>query len=201
MREEATEDIQKMAAIVPSDLPYTKMGPVALWKKRVGWLLLLMISATFTGRIITSYENALGAYIVLAAYIPMLMDTGGNTGSQSSTMIIRALSLREIEFKDIFKVLGKEFCTAVICGITLALANFVKLLVVDRLDPVVALVVVLTMIMAVITANLVGCSLPMIAKKLGFDPAVMASPMLTTIIDAVTLTIYFQFATHILHIG
>ena len=201
IQEEATEDIQKMAAIVPSDQPYTKMGPVALWRKRVGWLLLLMISATFTGKIITSYENALGAYIILAAYIPMLMDTGGNTGSQSSTMIIRALSLHEIEFCDIFKVLRKEFCTALICGVTLASANFAKLIVIDKLDPIVALVVVLTMIMAVVTANIAGCSLPMITKRLGFDPAVMASPMLTTIIDAVTLTIYFQFATHILHIG
>ena len=201
IQEEATEDIQKMAAIVPSDIPYTKMSVIDLWKKRVGWLLLLMVSATFTGRIITSYESALGAYIILAAYIPQLMDTGGNTGSQSSTMIIRALSLKDIEFRDIFRVLKKEFVVAMCCGLTLAAANFVKLLVVDKLDPLVALVICLTMIVAVITANLVGCALPMAAKRMNFDPAVMASPMLTTIIDAVTLTIYFVFATHILHIG
>ncbi|SKB90004.1 magnesium transporter [Lachnospiraceae bacterium] len=201
IQEEATEDIQKMAAIIPTDEPYDKMTPPKLFKKRIGWLLLLMVSATFTGRIITSYESALGSYLVLTAYIPMLMDTGGNCGSQASTTVIRALSLREIEFRDIGKVLGKEFVTALICGITLALANFVKLQVVDKISATVAAVVCLTMIGAVMSANLVGCALPMCARKLGFDPAVMASPMLTTIIDAVTLTIYFQFAIHLLHIA
>ncbi len=200
IEEEATEDIQKMAAIVPSDVPYTKMTIMDLWKKRVGWLLLLMVSATFTGRIITSYEDALGAYIILAAYIPQLMDTGGNTGSQSSTMIIRALSLKEIEFKDIFKVVVKEFGAALFCGITLAVANFIKLLVVDGVEPLVALVICLTMVVVVIAANLVGCILPMTARKFNFDPAVMASPMLTTIIDTLALVIYFMLATYILHI-
>ncbi|SFG30107.1 magnesium transporter [Oribacterium sp. WCC10] len=201
IQEEATEDIQKMAAIVPSDVPYMKMSIMDLWKKRVGWLLLLMVSATFTGRIINSYQDALGAYIVLAAYIPQLMDTGGNTGSQSSTMIIRALSLKDIEFKDIFKVLRKEFGAAMVCGVTLAAANFVKLLVVDKIDPLVASVICLTMIAVVIAANIVGAVLPMTAKKFNFDPAVMASPMLTTIIDTLALVIYFMLATHILHIG
>ncbi len=200
IQEEATEDIQKMAAIIPTDEPYDKMTPPKLFKKRIGWLLLLMVSATFTGKIITSYEAALGSYLVLTAYIPMLMDTGGNCGSQASTTVIRALSLREIEFRDLGKVLGKEFITALICGLTLALANFIKLQIVDKVSATVAAVVCLTMIGAVISANLVGCALPMCARKLGFDPAVMASPMLTTIIDAVTLTIYFQFAIHMLHI-
>ncbi len=201
IEEEATEDIQKMAAIVPSDDPYDKMSPVDLWKKRIGWLLLLMVSATFTGKIITSYESSLQAYIILTAFIPQLMDTGGNCGSQTSTTIIRALSLNEINFPDIIKVIWKEFRTAIICGGTLAVANFIKLLVIDRAEPMVALVVCITMICAVICANLAGCMLPMIAKKFGLDPAVMASPMLTTIIDALTLSIYFQVAVHVLHIG
>ena len=200
IEEEATEDIQKMAAILPSDDPYDKMSPIELWKKRIGWLLLLMVSATFTGKIITSYESAMGAYIILAAFIPQLMDTGGNCGSQTSTTVIRALSLNEISFSDILKVVWKEFRTALICGGTLAAANFVKLLIIDRADPLVALVVCLTMVCAVICANLAGCMLPMIAKRFGFDPAVMASPMLTTIIDAVTLSIYFQVAVHVLQI-
>lgn len=201
IQEEATEDIQKMAAILPSDEPYDKMSPLDLWKKRIGWLLLLMVSATFTGKIITSYESAMGAYIILAAFIPQLMDTGGNCGSQTSTTVIRALSLNEISFSDILKVVWKEFRTAIVCGGTLAAANFIKLLIVDRADPMVALVVCLTMVCAVICANLAGCMLPMIAKRFGFDPAVMASPMLTTIIDAVTLSIYFQVAVHVLNIS
>lgn len=201
IEEEATEDIQKMAAILPSDDPYDRMSPVDLWKKRIGWLLLLMVSATFTGKIITSYESSLQAYIILTAFIPQLMDTGGNCGSQTSTTIIRALSLNEISFSDIARVVWKEFRTAIICGSTLAVANFIKLLVIDRAEPMVALVVCLTMICAVICANLAGCMLPMIAKKFGFDPAVMASPMLTTIIDALTLSIYFQVAVHVLRIG
>ncbi len=201
IEEEATEDIQKMAAILPSDDPYDRMSPVDLWKKRIGWLLLLMVSATFTGKIITSYESSLQAYIILTAFIPQLMDTGGNCGSQTSTTIIRALSLNEISFSDIARVVWKEFRTAIICGSTLAVANFIKLLVIDRAEPLVALVVCLTMICAVICANLAGCMLPMIAKKFGFDPAVMASPMLTTIIDALTLSIYFQVAVHVLKIG
>ncbi|MCR4590499.1 MAG: magnesium transporter [Lachnospiraceae bacterium] len=201
IEEEATEDIQKMAAIVPSDDPYDRMKPLDLWKKRIGWLLLLMVSATFTGKIITSYESSLQAYIILTAFIPQLMDTGGNCGSQTSTTIIRALSLNEINFPDIAKVVWKEFRTALICGGTLAVANFIKLLVIDRAEPAVALVVCITMICAVICANLAGCMLPMIAKRFGFDPAVMASPMLTTIIDALTLSIYFQVAVHVLHIA
>ncbi len=201
IQEEATEDIQKMAAIVPTDEPYPKMTILTIWKKRVGWLLLLMVSATFTGKIITNYESALGSFIVLTTFIPMLMDTGGNCGSQASTTIIRALSLQEIEFKDIGRVVVKEFGAALFCGSTLAAANFLKLVYFDHVGLVVAAVVCMTLIVAVITANLVGCALPMFARRLGFDPAVMASPFITTIVDALTLTIYFQFATHLLKIS
>ncbi len=201
IQEEATEDIEKMAAIVPSDKPYLKTGVVELYKKRIGWLLLLMISATFTGKIITHYESALGAYLVLTAFIPMLMDSGGNTGSQASVTIIRGLSLDEIEFSDIGRVIWKELRVAMMCGITLAAANFVKLQIVDHVTPIVALVISLTLITTVLIAKMIGASLPMCAKKLGFDPAVMASPLITTIVDAVSLLIYFQFATRILHIG
>lgn len=200
LQAEATEDIEKMAAIVPSDKPYMKTGVLEIWKKRIPWLLLLMISATFTGSIITSFEDALSAFVVLTAYIPMLMDTGGNAGGQASATIIRGLSLQEIEFSDCLKVIWKEIRVAVLCGITLAAANFLKLLFLDRVELAVALVVCITLMSAVLIAKVVGCVLPMLARKVGFDPAVMASPFITTIVDALSLLIYFQIATAILHI-
>ena len=195
MEEEATEDIEKMAAIVPTDKPYMKTGVFETWKKRMPWLLLLMISAAFTGRIITSFEDALSAYVVLTAYIPMLMDTGGNAGGQSSVTIIRGISLNEIEFSDLFKVVWKEFRVAICCGITLAAANFLKLILLDRVTVMVAGVVCLTLLVTIIAAKFIGCLLPMLAKKIGFDPAVMASPFITTIVDAVSLLTYFKIAT------
>ncbi|MDO5574090.1 MAG: magnesium transporter [bacterium] len=198
MREEATEDIEKMAAIVPSDKPYMKTGVFETWKKRIPWLLLLMISATVTGGIILYYEEALGAYVVLTAFIPMLMDTGGNAGGQASVTVIRALSLQEIDFGDILAIIWKEARVAVLCGITLAAANFAKLMIFDRVSLSIAFVVCATLVMAVFFAKLVGCTLPMLAKKIGFDPAVMASPFITTIVDALSLMIYFQIATHVL---
>ena len=198
MEEEATEDMEKMAAIVPSDKPYMRTGVFETWKKRIPWLLLLMISATVTGKIITHYESALGSYVVLTAFIPMLMDTGGNAGGQSSVTIIRGLSLNEIEFKDIFAVIWKEARVAVLCGLTLAATNFVKVMLIDHVSMPVAAVVCLTLVASVFLAKVVGCTLPMFAKKIGFDPAVMASPFITTIVDALSLAIYFQFATHIL---
>lgn len=201
LQEEATEDIEKMAAIVPSDKPYMKTGVIETWKKRIPWLLLLMISATFTGSIITSFEDALSVCVVLTAYIPMLMDTGGNAGGQASVTIIRGLSLDEISFSDIFQVIWKEARVALLCGFTLAAANFVKLLLLDRVAVSVAAVVCLTLMAAVLIAKIVGCILPMLAKKIGFDPAVMASPFITTIVDALSLLIYFRIATGILHIG
>ena len=201
LQEEATEDIEKMAAIVPTDKPYMKTGVFETWKKRIPWLLLLMISATFTGSIITSFEDALSVCVILTAYIPMLMDTGGNAGGQASVTIIRGLSLDEIEFADIFKVIWKEARVAILCGLTLAAANFVKLLVFDKVTIPVAAVVCLTLMAAVLIAKIVGCILPMLAKKIGFDPAVMASPFITTIVDALSLLIYFRIATLVLHIS
>ena len=200
LQEEATEDIEKMAAIVPTDKPYMKTTVFETWKKRIPWLLLLMISATFTGSIITSFEDALSACVVLTAYIPMLMDTGGNAGGQASATIIRGLSLNEIEFKDAFRVLWKEARVAALCGLTLAAANFMKLLVFDHVTIAVATVVCLTLIAAVFIAKVIGCLLPMLAKKIGFDPAVMASPFITTIVDALSLLIYFSIATAVMHI-
>ena len=196
-----TEDMEKMAAIVPSDKPYMKTSVIETWKKRMPWLLLLMISATLTGSVLTTFEDALMAYGVLIAYIPMLMDTGGNAGGQASVTIIRGLSLNEIEFNDALRVLWKEIRVAVLCGITLAAANFCKLLLLDRVEIMVALVVCLTLVAAIMIAKAVGCMLPMLAKKIGFDPAVMASPFITTIVDVLSLLVYFQIATHLLHIG
>ena len=201
IQEETTEDIEKMAAIMPTDQkPYLRQGVVEIWKKRIIWLLFLMVSATFTGMIITRYENALGAYIVLTAFIPMLMDTSGNAGSQASVTIIRALSLDDIEFKDFFSVVWKEIRVALLTGLTLAAANFVKLQVVDRVSASVAFVVCGTLVVTVLFAKMIGSMLPMVSKKVGLDPAVMASPFITTIVDAVALLVYFNFATAILHI-
>ncbi|MCR5321759.1 MAG: magnesium transporter [Lachnospiraceae bacterium] len=200
LQQEATEDIEKMAAISPSDMPYLKTGVFETWKKRIPWLLLLMISATFTGLIIQKYEEALGAYIVLTSFIPMIMDTGGNAGSQASVSIIRALSLDELEFGDIGKTIWKEIRVAVLIGVTLAAANFIKLIVIDQVGVTIAGVVCLTLVATVFVAKFVGCTLPMLAKKVGFDPAVMASPFITTIVDALSLMVYFSFASMILHI-
>lgn len=201
MQEEATEDMEKMAAIVPTDKPYMKTGVFETWRKRIPWLLLLMVSATFTGRIITSFEDALSACVILTAYIPMLMDTGGNAGGQASVTIIRGLSLNEIEFSDMAKVVWKEIRVAFICGLTLVVANFAKLLLFDKVETSVAVVICLTLLATVTIAKTIGCMLPMIAKKIGFDPAVMASPFITTIVDACSLLIYFQIATSVMHIG
>lgn len=200
LQEEATEDIEKMAAIVPSDKPYMRMGVFEIWKKRIPWLLFLMISATFTGKIIASFEEALSVYVVLTTFIPMLMDTGGNAGGQASVTIIRGLSLKEIEFSDYLKVLWKEIRAAVLCGVTLAAANFLKLMLIDKVSLMVSAVVCLTLVIAVLLAKIVGSMLPMAAKKLGFDPAVMASPFITTIVDALSLLVYFRIATLLLGI-
>ncbi|MBQ9062504.1 MAG: magnesium transporter [Eubacterium sp.] len=201
LQEETTEDIEKMAAIIPTEKPYMKTGILDTYKKRIPWLLFLMLSATFTGSIITRFESALSAYVVLTAYIPMLMDTAGNAGSQASVSIIRGLSLNEIEFKSLFIVVWKEIRVAVMCGVTLAAANFVKLQVVDRLPMTVALVVCITLIVVITFAKTIGCVLPMVANRIGVDPAVMASPLITTIVDAVALFVYFTLATNILHLA
>ncbi len=200
LEEETTEDIEKMAAVMPSDKPYLRMSVFEAFKKRIPWLLLLMISATFTGSIITSFESALSRYVVLTAFIPMLMDTGGNAGGQASAIIIRGLSLDEIAFGDWAKVVWKEIRTAALCGLTLAVCNYVKLLAFDRVGMRVAFVVCVTLLMAVVVAKVVGSTLPMLAKKIGMDPAVMASPFITTIVDAISLLIYFRIATLVLGI-
>lgn len=205
LSEEVEEDIQVMAAITPNDEPYLKTGVFSIWKSRIPWLLLLMISATFTGIIITRFEDALAASVALTAFIPMLMDTGGNSGSQASVTVIRGLSLQEIRFRDIFKVQWKELRVAFLCGLTLACANFLKIIVIDKLImktpgltiPVIT-VVCLTLFATVLFAKFIGCSLPIVAQKLGFDPAVMASPFITTVVDALSLLIYFGFAHLIL---
>ena len=200
LEEETTEDIEKMAAITPSDKSYMKTGVFETWKKRIPWLLLLMISATFTGQIITHFESALATYVILTAFIPMIMDSGGNAGSQASVSVIRSLSLNEIEYKDTFKVLWKELRVAILCGITLASANFLKLYFIDNVGFRIAGVVCLTLIVTIIIAKLIGSSLPILANKIGLDPAVMASPFITTLVDATSLIIYFRFASLLLGI-
>ena len=207
MQEEATEDIEIMGGMTPSDKTYLRSTPWDLFKHRIPWLLLLMISATFTGMIISSFEDALSVQVVLTAFIPMLMDTGGNSGSQSSVTIIRALSLDELEFRDLPQVIWNEVRTAVLAGAVLAVACFAKIMLVDRLlmgnvgvTPLVALVVCLTLAVTVLVAKVIGCTLPMLAKRLGFDPAVMASPFITTAVDAVSLLVYFGIATTLLHL-
>ncbi len=205
LQEEATEDIEIMAGMTPSDKTYMRSSPLDLFRHRIPWLMLLMVSATFTGMIITGFENALAAQVVLTAFIPMLMDTGGNSGSQSSVTVIRALSLREIDFKDMASVVWKEIRSSVLCGTALACACFGKIMLIDRLllhNPdvtvLVALVVCCTMVLTVMVAELIGCTLPIIAKRMGFDPAVMASPFITTIVDAVSLLLYFGIANLLL---
>ncbi|MDD5923951.1 MAG: magnesium transporter [Clostridia bacterium] len=203
LQDEATEDIEMMAAITPTDKPYLKTGIFETWKKRIPWLLLLMISATFTGSIIHHYEDALGAYIILSSFIPMLMDTGGNAGGQASVTIIRGLSLGEIEMRDILGIIWKEIRVAFLCGITLSVTVFFKILLIDRpaeQPVVIALIVACTMALSVVVAKVVGCSLPIIAKKIGFDPAVMASPFITTIVDTVSLIIYFNIVSNVMNI-
>ena len=201
LQEENTEDMEMMAAITPTGKPYLKTNTIELWKKRVPWLLLLMVSATFTGKIIQAYESALAAQVVLTAFIPMLMDTGGNAGSQTSVTIIRGLSLGEIRMSDLFKIIWKETRVAILCGLTLSLANFAKMMLLDRVGLSVSLVVCLTLVVTVTIAKITGCVLPIAAKRIGFDPAVMASPFITTIVDALSLIVYFNFASMLLHLG
>ena len=206
IQEETTEDIEKMAAITPTDKPYLKTSIFELWKKRIPWLLLLMVSATFTGSIINKFEASLAIFPVLTAFIPMLMDTGGNSGSQASVTIIRGIAVNEIEAKNTFKILFKEIRVALLCGITLAIANFIKIILIDNIilknniSITVALVISLTLIFTVMVAKIIGSTLPILAKKMKLDPAVMASPFITTIVDAVSLLIYFRIATILLGI-
>ncbi len=203
--EETTEDIEKMAGMLPSEKTYLRSNAWDLFRHRIPWLMLLMVSATFTGMIITGFESALAAQVVLTAFIPMLMDTGGNSGSQSSVTVIRALSLGELELADLPKVVWKEIQTAVLCGVALATLCFLKIMLFDRMllgntdiTALTAFVVCATMAVTILIAKIVGCTLPMLAKSIGFDPAVMASPFITTIVDALSLLVYFGIASALL---
>jgi len=207
IEDEATEDMEIMGGMTPSEKTYLKSSPFELFKNRIPWLTILMISSTFTGLIITSFEDALAKVVVLTAFIPMLMGTGGNSGSQASVTVIRSLSLGELRFRDIGTVLWKELRTSVMCGVALALVCFAKIWLVDRLlfgntdvTLMVDVVVCLALTMTVIIAKVVGCVLPLVAKVLKADPAVMASPFITTIVDAVSLLVYFLFAKTLLGI-
>ncbi len=209
---EATEDIEKMAAILPTDKPYFKTGVFETWKKRIPWLVLLMISATFTSIIIRSYESKIARYAILTAFFPMLMDTGGNAGGQTSVTVIRSLSLGEIHLRDVFRVIWKEFRVACLCGLTIAAATFIKVFSIDfhfhaetmlengaiQQNLIICAIICITVFFAIVLAKMVGALLPIGAKRLGFDPAVMASPFITTIVDAVTLMIYFAVASMLL---
>ena len=215
MEAEATEDIEKMAAILPTDKPYLRTGVWETWKKRIPWLLLLMVSATFTSTIITHYETAIGTYAILSAFFPMLMDTGGNAGGQTSVTVIRGMSLDEIRLGDVFRVLWKEFRVSLLCGLTLAAATFLKVYAVDfrfhnvtvlsngsvQNNLLIAAIISVTVFCAIIIAKLIGTLLPMGAKRLGLDPAVMASPFITTIVDTLVLMLYFTIASALLPLG
>ncbi len=204
IQEEATEDIEKMAAVLPSDKPYMKTSVWGIYKKRVPWLLILMLSATFTSTIISSFDSVLAQVLILSSFIPMITGSGGNAGSQASVSVIRALSLGEIEFKSMFKVLWKEFRVAIFCGLTLAAANFIKLMIFDLRGHengfFIALVVSLTLVGTIIMAKIVGSSLPLLSSKIGLDPAVMANPLISTVCDSLSLLIYFAVAKSILHL-
>ena len=207
LTEEATEDIEKMAAIMPSEHPYLRSSVWEIWKQRIPWLLVLMVSSTFTGIILNKYEDALAAVVALTAFIPMLMDTSGNCGSQASVAIIRSMSLGEVELSDIFKVIWKEFRVSLLCGAVLSAVSFGKLILLDGMllgndgiSPMIAAVVSISLFFTVVIAKIIGCSLPFAAKKLGADPAVMSSPFITTIVDALSLLTYMTVATILLHI-
>ena len=207
LEQETTEDFEIMAAMTPSDKPYSRTGAIDMWKNRVPWLLFLMLSATFTTMILNSFEDALAVQAVLIGFIPIIMSTGGNSGAQSSTAIIRSLSLGDTEPKDTLKVIWKEWRVALLCGLTLAVVNFTKMLLVDNLllgnsdvNYMIALIVSLAIVFTVMFAKVVGSSLPMLAEKIGLDPAVVATPLITTISDAVSLLIYLEIAKVFLNI-
>lgn len=205
IQEENTEDIQKMNAMLPTEKTYLKTSVFETWKSRFPWLLLLMVSATFTGSIITGFESKLATLTILTAFIPMLMDTGGNSGGQASVTIIRAMSLGEVDFRDYFRVIWKEIRVGLVCGLTLAAVNFVKIWLIDRMllknfeiTLIIDVAICLTLVVEIVFAKFIGCSLPILAKKIGFDPAVMSSPFITTIVDAVSLLVFFSISTAII---
>lgn len=198
IQDEVTEDIEKMAAIVPTDKPYLATGVFETWKKRIPWLLLLMISATFTSAILAHYEDALAVVPILTIFVPMLMDTAGNAGSQASVTIIRGLSLGELHVNDVLRIIWKELRVAVLCGVSLGVVSFGKVILLDGATVMQGVTVAVTLCVTILAAKIVGCTLPLLAKKLKLDPAVMASPFITTIVDALSLLIYFAVATAVL---
>ncbi|GAA0127460.1 magnesium transporter [Clostridium senegalense] len=200
IEQENTEDIQKMAAMEPSEEEYLETGVFKLAKNRIIWLLILMISATFTGAIIQKYDDVLQSVVILAAFIPMLMDTGGNAGSQSSTLIIRGLALGQIEMGDVLKVIWKEIRVSLIVGVILSIVNFFRIYYLQKVGLAISATVSITLFFTIVIAKVVGCVLPIVAKKLKLDPAIMASPLITTIVDALSLIIYFGVATLLLGI-
>lgn len=208
LQDENTEDIEKMAAITPSDKPYLRTGVFETWRQRIPWLLLLMVSATFTSKIITHFESALAAIPILIAFVPQLMDTGGNAGSQASVSVIRALSLGDISMGDFLRVLWKELRVSILCGLSLGAVNFVKMIVFNDVSRseypsdwlLITLIVCVTISLAVVIAKIIGSMLPIAAKRVGFDPAVMASPFITTIVDVLTLLLYFGITTAVFDI-
>ena len=199
MEQEATEDFEKMAAMLPSEKPYLKTGVFQLARNRIPWLMILMLSSMVTGGILLKYENAFSVIPLLVTFIPMLMDTGGNSGSQASTMIIRGMAVGEVEPADILKVMWKEIRVGMLCGLSLALVNFVRLMIQYPGQVLICLTVVISLFCTVIIAKTIGCVLPIAAKTIHLDPAIMASPMITTIVDACSLMIYFQLACHLLN--
>lgn len=201
IQDENTEDMEIMAAMTPSEKPYLKTSVFDLAKHRVLWLLILMVSATVTGRIISYYDGLLQTAVVLASFIPMLMDTGGNCGSQASVMVIRGLALGEVEMRDILRVLWKELRVGLLVGVVLSVVNFGRIMLFEGVGTMVALTVSLSLFVTVVVAKCIGCSLPIVARRCGFDPAVMASPFITTIIDAISLVVFFNVATNLLHLA
>jgi len=200
MEQEVTEDFQRMAAMSPSEEAYLDSSVFELAKQRISWLLILMVGAAITGGIITKFENVLSTIVVLTAFIPMLMDTGGNSGSQSSTLIIRGLAVGEVTLHDTWKVLWKEFRISIVVGAALAAVNFAKNMLIDKVGFLVSATVSLTLIFTVMVSKMVGGVLPLLAKKVNMDPAIMAGPLITTIVDALALMVYFSIATVLLHI-
>jgi len=200
MEEEATEDFEKMAAIMPSEKPYLKTGVFEMAKNRILWLMILMVSATVTGGILTRYETAFAVMPILVSFVPQLMDTGGNAGSQASTMVIRGMAVGDIDLGDVLRVLWKEIRVGLICGFALAAVNLVRILIFNPGQFYVAITVVISMFITVVCAKIIGCLLPMTAQRIGIDPAIMASPLITTTVDAISLTIYFELASRILHL-
>ena len=201
MEEEATEDFEKMAAITPSEKPYLKTGVFEMARNRIPWLLILMVSAMLTGGILASYEAAFAVLPILVTFVPQLMDTGGNAGSQASTMVIRGMAIGDIELRDVLKVLWKEIRVGLLCGLVLATINFIRIMIFYPGQQIVGFVVVMSMFLTVIMAKIIGCLLPMAAQRIGIDPAIMASPLITTIVDAISLTVYFEFATRFLNLA